>query len=395
MILIYLYFILFFPVFESLSKISLLAYLVIDFFVLSRNAKECRYILKQLDPYRKSLIWLLVYLVTVVCVFGYDWVILIAFFRNVLIPLINLVSFCTVWVKSTKRNIISFLIKVSMVASFISIVLYFVPGFAATITSLITSNDAERFISEGRGYGFAGSLFYGYSLLLSIVAFLCLNYESSKWRFLKTIIILAPCVLNARIGLFVFVGLQFWHLLFFSSIKDIIRMALGSITVIVIIYVSGIYRYFESSLDFALDAVYITSDFLFNTEFGDGSGHFTGLAGNQLIWPNTVWEWIVGRGEYILFGSRYGASDVGIVLQINYGGLIYVILNLVPYLMCIISAYKEKIKEPIGWLVIIVFISDWKGDLFLQANVALLILMLYLLSDIFGSPKLYKNKLIV
>ena len=156
-------------------------------------------------------------------------------------------------------------------------------------------------------------------------------------------------------------------------------MFIAIIIFVAIIIETGVYKEFQESLDWTLEGFYMVSDFLFNTNYTNGFGHFNGLAGSFLIWPQNIQEWVMGKGIYLLYGDKGYSSDVGLILHLQWGGLIYLFLLLCPLLFLI----KKGIQHKSWWYVTIILMTlllgDWKGDLFTQSNFLFIAIILYLL----------------
>lgn len=369
---LFLYLYLYVPVINGpIRKIIISIYFFVALYVMHKYKRFLVGALQELKPITYSIIYLTVFVIANTMINGADPIILTATFSMVITPYISALSFIGLYKAKKRKNLISDLFTVSIVASMISLILYFVPPLGEYFQLLQAGDDFKsltRFYEDGRGYGIAGSLFFGFSIIQSIIIFLVLKYVNGYKKFFYIAIIFFSIILNARIGLFLLVALFSVNYILLSSFKQVCKMLIG-ITIIIIIFVKvGLYNYFSHNIDWMMEGFYMTSDFLLNTNFGPEGGHFSGLAGYFIVWPQGIFEWLTGSGIYLLYGSNRGSSDIGLILQLNWGGLIYVFLLITPYIYMIKKSFQAQ--NYILFLIIIlsIIIGNWKGDLFMQSN---------------------------
>lgn len=379
---VYLYLTIYVPVIAgSARKICILLYLLAALIIIFRNQKISAKIFNQCKVIAFAIFCLVLYVVTNVFIFHADPMILTATFSMTIVPFASVIALTTLFIAKKRTDFISDFIKVAVIASTISIILYLIPPLGKSILFLLAGDEGDsirRFYDAGRGYGFAGSLFFGYSIVQAIAAVFAIK-RKSKYKYLFVIMMLISIILNARIGLFLFIILLAIHYFTNSSIRQTIKSFIAIIIFVAIIIETGVYKEFQESLDWTLEGFYMVSDFLFNTNYTNGFGHFNGLAGSFLIWPQNIQEWVMGKGIYLLYGDKGYSSDVGLILHLQWGGLIYLFLLLCPLLFLI----KKGIQHKSWWYVTIILMTlllgDWKGDLFTQSNFLFIAIILYLL----------------
>ena len=381
----YLYLVVYVPVISgSIRKFNILLYLFIALIIIFRHKKISYNIFRECRPIWFSIVYLTFYVVLNVLFNNADSIILTATFSMTIVPFFSVLALSTLFILQKRKDFIKDFIKVATMASVISVILYLIPQLGKSILFLMSGDDADsvqRFYDEGRGFGVAGSLFFGYSIIQAIAAFLCMKYNNKIKGYFYTLLILISIILNARIGLFVFIALLLVNYLALSSIKQTIKMIFAISIVICIVIWTGLYHEFQGSIDWTLEGVYMVSDFLLGTNYTNGYGHFSGLAGSFLIWPNNTMEWIFGRGIYLLQGYKGFSSDVGFILQLNWGGLIYLFFLLLPLLIIVKNSIKTKNWTFIIIVLTVLIICDWKGDLFTQSNFLFIIITLFLLTN--------------
>lgn len=379
---LYLYLVIYVPVIAgSARKVCILLYLLAALIIIFCYKKISTKIFNQCKTISIAIFCLVLYVVTNVFLFHADPIILTATFSMTIVPFTSVIALSTLFVAKKRTDFIGDFIKVAVIASTISIIMYLIPSLGKNMLFILAGdekNSFQRFYDAGRGFGFAGSLFFAYSIIQAIAAIFAVK-RKSKYKYLFIIMMLVSIILNARIGLFLFVVLLIIHYLTTNSIKQTFKSFFAITILILIIIETGIYKEFQGSISWVLEGFYMVSDFLFNTEYTNGYGHFSGLAGSFLIWPQNIHEWIMGKGVYLLYGYNGYSSDIGLILHLQWGGLIYLFLLLWPVLYLI----KKGIQYKSWWYVTIIlatlFLGDWKGDLFTQSNFVFIIIMLYLL----------------
>lgn len=357
-------------------------YFLVALYVLMKHKQDAKGAMCKLKFMTWYIALLFVYVVFNTFINGANSIILTATIGMVILPYISVLSFIALYEYKRRKNIASDVLTVSIVASIISLTLFFIPSLGRFFLFLQAGDELQeimRFYEAGRGYGIAGSLFFGYSIIQAIVVFISIRYISGNRKYVYMVAIFASIILNARIGLFLLAALLIMNYCFFTSSSQIIKSLLGIGLVILFVVESGVYRYFENSIDWMMEGFYITSDFLFNTEFGPSGGHFSGLADSFVIWPRGVQEWLLGSGKYLLYGSSRGSSDIGFILQLNWGGLLYLFLLITPYLYMMKKSFQAKDYIFALMILFSIVIGNWKGDLFMQSNFLFIVTSLFYL----------------
>lgn len=389
---LYLYFYLFVPVIGgSYRKICYIIYFLVALCVLMKHRNESKRVIRDLKFITKSVVILFVYVVFNTFINGADSIILTATVGMVIVPYTSVLSFITLYKYKKRNDIASDMFIVSVVASVISLILYLIPSLGQFFLFLQAGDEQRnimRFYEAGRGYGIAGSLFFGYTIIQAIIILIALRYVSGNTKYVYMVVIFASMILNARIGLFLLAALLVMNYCLFTSISQIVKSLLGVGFVVFLVMKFRLYSYFENNINWMMEGFYMTSDFFLNTNYGPSGGHFSGLAGSFLIWPRNVYEWLMGTGEYLLYGSNRGSSDVGLILQLNWGGLVYLFLLIVPYLYMMKNSFNAKNYIFILIVILSIAVSNWKGDLFMQSN------FLFITTCIFYI-KIYKNEEVI
>lgn len=385
---IYFYLVLFYPVIEAYSGVNVIIYLFIALLIIATHQKKFKRDYRNLKFANVSLMCLIIYVVTQTLFFNGDVVVLKAAFKVLIVPLTNVYSLSCLSKICNRKDFLQDLITISTVAAIVSLLLYLVPSVAQTIRDLTGATVQLNNDIRDRGYGIASSLFSGYPLIQAWCAFLCLIKGRGKFKYIQFILITFSIVLNARTSLFLLIGMIILHYLMFSSFKNTMKLVLYVLLGVVLFVTMGVYERFADVFNFVQDAIFMISDQFFGTSYTNGFGHFSGLMDSFLIWPENIKEWIFGHGNYMLTGSQRGSSDIGFILQLNYGGVVYLFLISYPLLYVMNKLYKNKRWEPFLCIFLTVFLLNWKGDMFLQTNFVFLTLSLFLNTDFLGT---YEN----
>ncbi|SEA52627.1 hypothetical protein [Marinobacterium iners] len=226
-----------------------------------------------------------------------------------------------------------------------------------------------------RAYGVSENLTYTYSVVLGICAGYSLILYRKSWFF----VFLCPLFLfavsvNARIGFLGFVFFVFYVFLY-SELK---AKAIWLFSFLVLSF----WFYFSSG-DFIQENRWSLGFFLEVADF-----FYYGLEGNNIIavllnshvhFPETVAGVVFGTGES-LFGSGFEkSSDIGYILQLNYGGVIILILLMLAIAFMSVRLFKILgYKHWFSWFFpISICVLNFKGFIFAMTPGGRFIFLLY------------------
>lgn len=286
-----------------------------------------------------------------------------------------------------RKDIIKAILTTSAIGSVISLLCLLIPPFNAFIKYHVIqySTEALLFDLNYRGFGFANQLTSTYGYIQGIVFSLGLFYiKENKWVALFLPFIFLSALLNARTG--TLVAMIGFALYVFSFGKG--RRSIGS-KLALIILLAG-YLFVFRFINFSED----TSDWLstfFNditavaTERDITASRTTYLLFNRMwVLPETTMEWIFGKGYSIYtLGSKIRQnSDVGWIIQLNYGGLIYFVGLISGFWYIFKRIYKNKNKELFFFLLASFMIINTKCSIYPRPGlIPLFMLILYLTTE--------------
>lgn len=339
----------------EIGTIKLLYPLII--FVLAPNV--CRNIIKQ-----KSILFcfiaILLYSIFRTIIGGsptHIYTTIVAIIEAFFLPIIIL-SFCE------KNNIDMYksIIVVGIIACIITIGCLINPNVDLFFKNLMAENDVYERMSY-RSYGFSDGLTFSYGIILATTCGLILLYSTENKYYVFLIPIFAVSIIvNARTGILVLILII---MVYFMINK---RKIFGFILPVIILII--LFSFFISSMDtendtfkFAMDFFKQMGDFLYGTNRSDAST-IDVLLGRMIVLPEYIDEWFFGRGISIYLNARQ-TSDVGFIIQLNYGGIVYMVMlfSLVYYLLRDISN-----KYILLYLLSVLIVSNIKGNFLINSG---------------------------
>lgn len=231
--------------------------------------------------------------------------------------------------------------------------LYWTVFIAAVFTSLfIFNSDLDNFYKSiqlddfeiytyngvrARAYGASENLVFTYSYVLGFFAgYTLLVIKKNKLLVVPLVLFIIGVAFNARIGFFPIL-ISLGILMFTGKIRSLLVITLLSILTVIIVltFFSVQLETYAYNQTWALDFFYEMSDTFFGTNFYGNIGGSTvdTLLGRFVVLPNSMLHWIFGSGESIYLKEVGSNSDVGFILQLNYGGLslLFLIILLIGY----------------------------------------------------------------
>lgn len=257
--------------------------------------------------------------------------------------------------------------------SFVSF--FLIVGFVATLFSVAmicnqTLNDFIRYsvlktskyteLVAFRTYGLSQSLTFGYGTVNGIMfalVFLC--KKELKYLFLVPFFLIA-ILFNARIG---FVPVIF-TIIYLSVFKFGFRFIIKIIVCIILFYVliirTDLLIDHGRTVEWGLDFFSQLASFMPRSTLERGT--IDVLFGRMFILPETTIAWIFGIGKSIFLRSGSN-SDVGYILQLNYGGLFYMGI-LLSYIMFLFRRlHASRVQYWFKYLFIFtIIVTNIKGN---------------------------------
>lgn len=275
-------------------------------------------------------------------------------------------------------NIIYKLVLIACFASLISSVCFAVPAVGDFVRNdLLLINDSYLSTAVFRGFGISDALTSSYGFIQGFSFALSLLFVSkNKWLILFYPLFLISIIFNARTGFVIAVLGMMIYLLFNRRIKTLLLLiGLVGFIFLLIQYLLLNIDVAQGSLLFALDFFQQMSDV---SDGGMASSKTMNILGDMVVWPQNLWEWILGIGESLFRHATLPNSDIGFVIQLNYGGLSYCLI----WLFLFVFMYKRLKNNGISNLYLILFlmfimVTNTKGNLLWNADGFRFLMLVY------------------
>lgn len=291
-----------------------------------------------------------------------------------------------------KKDLIFFILCAANVACVFSLFSFAIPEIGSFFREdLLKSNDFTSFVAF-RTFGLAEDLTFSYGITQGLMIGMMALYSKSRLLLWFAIpIFLGTILINARTG---FVPVIIFTILFFSvnfRPKLIVQIFAVAFCLVMLLPNLNIESEKFKTLEWGLDFFLQMNDVTTGSSTSDFNT-FDVLAGSMFVLPSSFLEFIFGTGNYI-FGKDYGpSSDVGYILQLYYGGLIYLFLVFFILIWMIVTFFKTvrvTKKENIFWicLFLTICIVNIKGNVFTTNGFLRLAILLVMHNYIINSNK--------
>lgn len=264
---------------------------------------------------------------------------IVGFFETFLVPLFIVVYTYQLGIDSNEKFVKSLLV-VGAIGASISLITIVFPSLQDYINNTFGGLDKDSYlmINRWRGRGLSEALTSDYAYIqATLVVFFCYHFRNNKWFLLVVPFMLLSIIYNARTGIII---LGLGALLFIIGKRSFGKTILFTFGVVLIYQLfSGIFGMLGNTEDVTI----FIEDFaqqmtvLFETKDVEGARTANELLVESFILPDGLEEWIIGKG-YRLFGMKdiLGvSSDTGIINYLSYGGLSYVALIVVFYIIIV------------------------------------------------------------
>ena len=239
-----------------------------------------------------------------------------------------------------ESTIVRSILIVSSIASVISMYCLLSPNFNLFIKETIIQYTSEDYLfdEESRGFGLASLLTSNYGYIQGTIAAIgCFYWKDNKWFVCFLPFIILSALINARTGALIAVG---GILLFSLSKSNLIKTTFAFIAVyLAVLNLEPMMRFLNINED-TISWIMFFTDEANSIVLGQGieeSRTAQDLFEKMWVLPDNSIQWIIGRG-FLLFRNTQGlpSSDVGWIVQLNYGGLVYL------GLICLIILYCTR-----------------------------------------------------
>ena len=307
------------------------------------------------------------------------WATIVSFIEVVIVPLF-VISFLQKKGLNSNDSIVRALLLVGAVGTVISMMCLTIPPLNSFVRDNIMhiTSDMRAFDHSFRGFGISESLSSQYGYIQGVFVVLgAIYFKNNKWFVYFLPFALLSAFINARTGVIVAaVGIVI-YLLYNRNFFYSIIIAAASL----LLY-TNIESFIGALVPDADTQAWISDFFLqmdsMMDEGVEGSRQADILFGRMFVLPDTPDQWIFGRG-ISLFRNEIGidSSDVGFILQLNYGGIIYLILLNSFVLHIVFRLFKNKQKLFAVFFLAVYAILNIKCNYILDSGAFRLMMLLY------------------
>lgn len=267
-------------------------------------------------------------------------------FRANIFSYIETIFFSYVIVKMVQRyfprmHIYNFLFIITLLAGCITLYMIANPAYTIYVRSslLVTTEMVEKF--SFRAFGIADSLLFTYGTVQGLVLAIVMYYSyQHKWLLLTLPVFVVAIIFNARMGLVPPMLMVAYCIMKGRELKRLNKIFLFSIVLLFLVQSLSFLEDYQRTLEWA-------SDFfveIWNVVTGAESGKPNNMDNlkNSIYLPETLLGSLFGTGRnvYFLDGNN---SDVGYIIQLHYGGILYcaLLMGLVLYMYMRLRQQKE------------------------------------------------------
>ena len=253
----------------------------------------------------------------------------------------------------TESQIVMAFLSVGIVASFISILCLTDPALNVHIKNnlLRLSMDDYIMVNDYRGFGYSTLLTSDYGYILGLIAgYSSLFLKDRKLLYFTLPFLIFAAIINARTGAILALLIIGASLLSKRDIKYVVAVSI--LVFLVINFSTELFEFIgvdSRTLEWSL-SVFSEADAVSRGNIEDSFAADV-MFNEMIVFPPSVAEWIVGRGHSIVAGGAQH-SDIGWILQLNYGGLIYIGI-LYSFFLVILKKLLKKRELIFFWIVLV------------------------------------------
>lgn len=303
--------------------------------------------------------------------------------------------------KLSLPNLLSNLVIVATVQSFMAIVMLLLPDLRMFVLTTILDYDpaTDKIFRPDlyvfRSFGFSQDILFSLSIVQGIavgcILTLCLfNFAKYKYSLFLILPLLLSIALNARIGFFAIMTLILSMLvlnLFKLRIYFLSKFILFAAITSLLIYLFIINLGFFLELDIEQNINWVSEIFVQGKNFAQGektnTGNFGKIQRKHLHLPESSSGRIFGEGRYVFNNTKQSVvSDTGYIRRIYFGGYIYSFLAYGALIYIFIGSQgkrqQDTFKPLLYSLILTALISQIKGDIFLPIPGFRIIFLIFL-----------------
>ena len=242
-------------------------------------------------------------------------------------------------VRYYKNKADGYILWTTILACFITTLLIINPHLNTFVrdTLLVEARDGLQDVFAFRAFGIADDLLFTYAIALSVGLCICMQYarRNSVYYFF-IVFFLVAIFFNARVGMVPFMLYVVYVAFVERRFSLFVKLALIIVLPVVFVLQSNILEDYKTTVEWITDGFFEIFNLLSGKQ-GDKASTFDNLS-MMLIIPETIGGFLFGTGEDIFLARKN--SDIGYILQLNYGGIIYVF-----FFVFIVLGLYTKLKK--------------------------------------------------
>ena len=280
---------------------------------------------------------------------------------------------------AAEEQVVRAILVVSSFAAIISVLCLITPSLNDYVKNSLLQLSADDYImvNDYRGFGYANLLTSDYGFLLGLVAgYGSLYLKNNKLFFLCIPLLLFATIINARTGVILAIAIIAVSTLAKRDFRYI--FVIGALAFFLISYYEVFFemigvdaRTMEWSMSVFKEAQDVSQG---NIQESYAANE---LFNNMIVFPPSFLEWIVGRGYSIVKGGSAGYSDVGWILQLNYGGIFYVSLLYSFFFVMLRRLSAKRLRTTLGIVLVYILLINTKSSIFPGYSSFYLLFMFY------------------
>lgn len=251
------------------------------------------------------------------------------------------------------------------------------PVFKSALDIFRTANSVEisdKYYGGGvRGLALSGSQFFGLSVILASMIYLCcvLEYQSKKRTYIY--VLLALCsIIFLSVGRTSIFGLVFGLLFLVIKIRNNISLFLKSIvgTIIISIAIIWVLPFIQPSIQEKIDSfIYFAFEAIFNyIQYGEVRTSSTDVLA-KMYYPLSLSSLLHGDGQYLnQDGTYYGHTDAGYMRDVLALGIPFTIVLIISFYLIMAPTKrlfdKKNSSSAFFIFAIMLFLLHYKGEVF-------------------------------
>jgi len=266
--------------------------------------------------------------------------------------------------------------NVAVSASIISVLTFISTPLHGMVIGILKNTEplakgAEFTETFQRNYGFVSGFLYSYPIAQSLMFIVINEFDTSKLKSLKLLVLVISIAINARIGLVPIIMYLVFFKLKNATIGNVLSLSLlGYLLNQTATRLLSLGRYRDIigwiSIMF-LDGYYALLDVLGINSGAKRYTWFNFVLDNYIVWPREFFGWIFGEHRDV-FLDPIKNSDIGYINHLIYGGLVFVALITIFYFVIARSIRRTGLDKRaflVSEMVLLTYlVCNIKGEFF-------------------------------